>query len=346
MEARHLFIGSYTALMQGNGTGITVLAVGASGELLDIVGSHIMDSPSFLAASAERLFAVSEGAQGRVTSFRRHQEHLTQISTVATGGAEPCHVEHDVDGRLLLVANYRSGSLAVIPADENGSLGDARVAASPEGSGPVPDRQDRPHVHQSLASDMAGNRWLVADLGIDRILEYELASDGMPTLAGSCALPAGAGPRHLAWAYGTLLVSGELDSRLHILRRRAAELQHSGSVSTVDPASDVEPGAVSQPSHLVVTRDQRFAYLANRGRDTLAVFDLSALADGGMPELVQETSCGGVWPRHFALYAGRIYVANQGSDTIAVFDTDPASGTIGARLQTVHTGSPACLVFA
>ena len=79
-------------------------------------------SPSFLALSPDKkfLFSVSEvssyqGAKtGSVSSYAvdRSAGKLTLISTVASGGSGPCHINTDLTGRVLLVANYTGGSAA------------------------------------------------------------------------------------------------------------------------------------------------------------------------------------------------------------------------------------------
>lgn len=345
MSAEHLFIGSYTASKGGEGTGITVFRLGESGELLERAASVAISSPSFLAVSGELLVVVSEDAEGHVSTYRRHGAELALASSVPSGGADPCHVAID-GGRHLVVANYSSGSLAIIPVGADGALGHALVAAAPPGSGPVEDRQEEPHVHQAVASELGDDRWLATDLGGDRVLEYRIVADRAPELVQSHPLPPGTGPRHMAWAHGALLVAGELDSRLHVVRRDGARLRHCGSASTVQPRTTVEGDAPSQPSHLAVTDDERFAYVANRGRGTISVFDLADLSNRDVPELVQETGCGGAWPRHFAVHGGRLYVANERSGDIAVFETDAATGLIGERIHSVPTGSPTCLVFA
>ena len=51
-------------------------------------------------------------------------------ATVPSGGADPCHLLLDVDGRALLVANYSSGTLGVAPARR----GRAGSPATPAGA--------------------------------------------------------------------------------------------------------------------------------------------------------------------------------------------------------------------
>lgn len=337
-----VFVGCFTASMNGVGNGISVRRVSHTGRLSAEIESTELDCPSFLVVTGDWLVAVSESL-GMVSSFSRNGAELERRSTVPTGGSGPCHVVYDRQGRRLLISNYESGSWSIVPFSEDGHLGDARVHPSPRGSGPVHDRQSTPHAHQTIPSD-AANHWLVSDLGIDRVLEYSVESDGAASLKAVHPLPAGTGPRHMAWAHGALIVVGELDSRLHILKRQGERFQHLQAAPTFEAGT--ASAGISNPSHLTVSADQRFVYVANRGRDTISVFDASELSSRGRVELIQEADCGGNWPRHFDFHRTRLYVANQGSNNIAVFHVDERTGMIGELVQSETTGSPSCLVFA
>lgn len=332
-----LYIGSYTASMGEAGRGIYALASGS----LEVYLAVAMDSPSFLAVSADWLFAVSESGSGRVSSFRRDGAGLELVSTVSTGGPGPCHVVYDSIQRNLLIANFLGGSWAVVPVREDGSLGAALVTAL----GRTSDLrgEEGPRAHQTIHSDAGGDRWLVSDLGMDRICEYGVGPGGTVSLVEIHPLPPGTGPRHMAWASGALLVVGEADSNLHVLRRRNGAIEHVAVVPTFDTTGKIAHIARNYPSHIAVSSDGQFGYVANRGRDSISVFGLAGLARGEEPELLQETWCGGLWPRHFEFHEGRLHVANQKSNAVSVFEMDGESGMVGALVSNIGTGSPACL---
>lgn len=348
MTKAHLFVGSYTPSQNGKGVGISVRAIGVAGEVLAEERVTPLQSPAFLAVTPGRLFAVEEDPDGNVISFAREGSQLELISRVSVGGGLPCHITYDECNDQLLISNYLTGSLAVVTVNSDGSLGQARITSVPAGSGPVSNRQESPHPHQIIAaSNQTEHGWLVSDLGTDRILQFRVeGGHHTPELTGRYELPPGAGPRHMAWSHGSLLVAGELDSQLHVMSSHGGLLVHSGSVMTVDPKSDQNLDAANFPSHLHVTADESIAYLANRGRNTISVFDLAELRTGGVPRLIQEAPCEGDWPRHFTFHDGRLYVANQGSHTIAVFEVNATDRRIGRLLQLVSTGSPMCLVIA
>jgi 6-phosphogluconolactonase (cycloisomerase 2 family) len=72
------------------------------------------------------LYAASEVEKGVVQAWRIEKNgELTELNQVASGGAGPVYLSLTPDGRHLLVANYVSGSIAVLPVKEDGSLGEA-----------------------------------------------------------------------------------------------------------------------------------------------------------------------------------------------------------------------------
>ena len=78
--------------------------------------------------SGKFLYAVSEaGRSGRVFAYAVSPDtgDLTLLNEASSGGSGPCHVNVDHAGKFVLVANYGSGSAAVIPIRPDGGLGDA-----------------------------------------------------------------------------------------------------------------------------------------------------------------------------------------------------------------------------
>lgn len=244
---------------------------------------------------------------------------------VPTGGENTCHADLNPAGTWLAAASYDSATLTIVRVLDDGRLGRPIAVQAPEGSGPVPSRQEAPHLHFVLFLD--DDRLLVTDLGGDRILEYSASALEATAPAGEEAagdeaadvvrvsaeptaahfLPGGAGPRHLAVLPPLpeggrpgrhLAVVGELDSRLHILGLDADSegFPEVGIVPT--HAQDADPEAVQDnlPSHLVASADGTLVYVANRGRNSIGV-----IRRGEAPELVAEVPCGGDWPRHIAL---------------------------------------------
>lgn len=357
-ELPSLLIGSYTATGGGNATGISLVDAGPVGAVPAPRTVAVLDDPSFLAVSGDRVYAVSETNDGAVSAFRLQGGALEHLWDAPAGGDAPCHLRVDPSGALV-VTNYVSGTVTAIslaPAESHAASvtasdgvvlhGDAdqrsvpaeavAVAVLPDATGPDDDRQDGPHAHQSIAT--SDGTVLVADLGGDALHEFRVtvSADGVPAIEALRVhhVTPGAGPRHMAWVDGDLLVAGELDGHVHRLRR-----DDSGSFVTIAAVPTFD-GAVGKSllSHIEVDEAGR-VYVAVRGRDLLVVLDAR---DGGLA-VVGSVPCGGVWPRHFARVLGFVLVANQMSDAVAVLPLD-AEGMPGEAVAQIPVGTPTCVV--
>ncbi|MBF4589321.1 lactonase family protein [Curtobacterium sp. VKM Ac-1395] len=368
MAGLRLLVGSYTATGGGNATGISFVENGVAATVA------VLDDPSFLAVSGDRVYAVSETAEGSVSAFRRSGSALEHRWTATAGGNAPCHVQVDPSGALV-VTNYVSGTVTAVSlaaaesfaasvaasdgvVGARGSAGAVVVPASaiatvalPAASGPVVDRQDGPHAHQSVPTPEG--TVLVADLGGDTLHEFRVDMSDGGAGAGAAGAHAGAGagavslvpvrvhdvapgagPRHMTWFDGDLIVAGELDGRVYRLRRDdSGVLRLVASVDTFDgPTGD------SLLSHIEADESGRVT-VAVRGRDVIVVLDA---ADGGLT-VVGSAPCGGAWPRHFARVPGFVLVANERSDAIAVLPVGD-DGVPGEAVAQIAVGTPTCIV--
>ena len=252
-------------------------------------------------------------APGRRRDHARHVSSLryaadgslTLLSTVETGGDGACHVAVSPDGAYVIVASYRSGSLSTFAIADNGTLSDVVDTMQLAGSGPVSDRQEGPHAHQAV---VVGDEVLCCDLGGDQIFRLRIDGDGrLLPAADPIRLPAGTGPRHLVLADDHLVVACELSGELWLLTRDGDDWRTVVGVGTSTRDGHVQPSGIATDGSRV--------YVANRGVDTIGVFDLDPAAHTLTP--VTEFDCGGAWPRDITLDGGLLWVSNQNSDTIA-----------------------------
>ncbi|WP_426403096.1 lactonase family protein [Streptomyces sp. R-07] len=335
------YIGSFTS---GGGRGVLAADVDAeTGALTVTGGSDAVPDPSFLALAGPVLHAVSETEAGAVAAFDVTGPAPRPLGApVPVDGAGPTHLA--LAAGHLLTANYTSGSVTALPLAGDGTARPATAVLRHEGSGPVADRQSRPHAHQVLP-DPSG-RWVVSvDLGTDsvRICALDPAT-GELTLHGETTLRPGTGPRHLAFhPAGThAYVLNELEPILTVCRWDAAKgvLEPLGETRVV-PGGATGP---SYPSEVVVAPDGRFLWAAVRGDDTLAVLALDA--DGAGAGLVATVPCGGTWPRDLALDPSgrRLYAANERSGDVTWFTLDPETG-IPSRAGAIEAPAASCVVF-
>jgi len=317
-----LLIGGYSG-DKGAGHGITVL------EDDQVIGTIPADSPSWLTRHPVLpvLYAVAETDEGHVHAWRLADGALAQpLGTGETGGAEPAHLTVDPSGRFLITANYSGGSISVHRLGPDGSIGERTDLVRHEVHGEHP-RQEAPHPHMVRA---IADGLLVTDLGGDAIYRYRLTGEGRLTADGVVHTPPGSGPRHVLPVAGHYYVTAELSAEVLVYDRG---WQFLGAV----PAS-TSPGP-NQPSELV--SDGRYLYVANRGPNTVAVFDLAAGSGGSasqLPRYLAEVPTGD-WPRHIALDGETLYVANERSHEVTRMQIDPATG-IPAHRRTIEVPSP------
>jgi 6-phosphogluconolactonase (cycloisomerase 2 family) len=233
-----------------------------------------------------------------VGAYTRHADGtLGRIAELPSGGSAPCQLVVDPHGSWLAVANYGDGTLGMYRLDEFGRFLSQVKPFGNTGSGPVADRQEGPHAHQATFGP--DGTLYVTDLGTDEIRRYSVGDEIQPDQRGPVPIASGTGPRHLAHAGGRWYLAGELDGSVSVYDEDWTEL---GRV----PASESRDR--NQPSHLEVSPDGEFVYVANRGPDTITVLT----ADQHLTR-VAEVPCGGAWPRHFAIDGELMYVACQHS---------------------------------
>jgi len=114
-------------------------------------------NPSFLAIHPNQkyLYAVGELSDfegkkgGAVSAFSidRKSGKLNLLNQESSVGAGPCHLVVDGSGKNVLVANYGGGSVASLPIDAKGRVGEASSFIQHEGSSVNPRRQKGPHAH-------------------------------------------------------------------------------------------------------------------------------------------------------------------------------------------------------
>src|SRR5437763_7068612 len=137
-----VYIGTYTNT--GKSQGIYAYRFDSNtGKLTEIGLAGTATNPTFVTIHPSRkyLYAVSEVAtlngekSGAVTSFSIDPKtaKLTPLNQVPSRGSGPCYVSVDKTGKAALVANYNSGSVALMPVKADGSLGEASAFDQREG---------------------------------------------------------------------------------------------------------------------------------------------------------------------------------------------------------------------
>jgi 6-phosphogluconolactonase len=349
------YFGTYTN--NGKSKGIYCYKLDlATGKLTSVGVTEGIKNPSFVAIhpSGNNLYAVSEvndadgkpGGAVSAFSLDRKTGALKALNHQSSEGTGPCYVLVDKTGKVALVANYGSGSIASLPINEDGSLNKAATAIQHEGSSVNQQRQAGPHAHSINVS--ADNRFAIAaDLGLDKLLIYKLdAAKGTltPNDPPFTKTPAGGGPRHFAFhpngrfAYNCNEITSSVTA--HAWDAQKGSLTEIQTISTLP-----EPTQGNSTAEIQVHPSGKFVYCSNRGHDSLAIFTVDEKT-GQLTAAGHQKTLGRT-PRNFGIDpTGRYIVAcNQNTDNVAVFQVDQPTGKLSQVGDLMTVPAPVCVKF-
>jgi 6-phosphogluconolactonase len=346
-----LYVGGYALADQAGIHGCIFDDV--SGELTVRSSFAGIVNPSFLSAhpNGRWLYAVSEtseqsdGTPGAVWALRFMDEpwRIEPINHQFSGGDLPCHLDMDAKGEWLLVSNYGSGSVGVLPILPDGALGEMTDLIQHYGSGPNSERQEGPHTHSATFSP--DQRFvMVADLGIDTLIVYSFDSSvGRLREPTHTSTRSGAGPRFKSFhpSGRHVYVVNELDNTVTVYEYDAesgipSELQIVETLPLDAPESKVAGIQISPAGDRL--------YVSNRGHDSICIFEIGF--DSLLTRLAIQP-CGGRSPRHIAISpSGRfLLVANQESDEVVVLPVLDGVEGLGTPVSRINALGASCVHF-
>jgi 6-phosphogluconolactonase len=328
----------------------------STGKLTSLRAVAETPNPSFLALSPNRrfLYAVnwkgSETVKGdTVSAFAvdQHTGKLTFLNKASSRGEMPTHLTVDQSGRMVLVVNFGSGSVAALPIGEDGHLGEATGFDQHQGASIVKNRQDGPHAHAVVLP--ADNRFaFVADLGLDQVFSYRFnPSQGTfaPNDPPYTKVSPGSGPRHLVFHPNGkfLYANNEINSTVTAFAYQAA----AGTLQEAQTVSTLPPGFSGTNSTAEIQTDPagKFLYVSNRGHDSIAVFAIDSSKGTLTP--VEHVSTQGKTPRNFSMdpTGAYLFAANENSSTVVLFRVNPNTGRLTPTGQVLEVPSPSCVIF-
>jgi 6-phosphogluconolactonase len=305
--------------------------------------------PSFVVVHPNHkfLYAVNETGQGTVSAFAIDTATgmLKALNQTSSKGSGPCHLVVDPSGKWLFAANYNSGSVAAIPVNADGWLGEAASSVQHAGSSVNASRQKGPHAHETVLSPDA-KILFVPDLGMDKIMAYRWDAKGQLTANDPpfTQIAPGSGPRHMAFhpngefAY----VMTEMTSSVIAFSYDAKK----GSMTEMQtyPATPADFTGQKAGAEIAVHRNGKFLYASNRNHNSIAIFTIDAK---GALTAAGNVSVQGKTPRHFTIDPSGdfLVVENQDSNNIVIFKIDPNTGALTPTGDTLEISQPVSLVF-
>lgn len=305
----------------------------------------------YLAVSPDQTFLYS--IHGKTFGGKENEEvaayeivgrsgELKLINRQSARGSAACYL--DTVGKSVLVANYTSGSVAALPVQANGGLGEATAFVQHVGGSVNPARQKEPHAHCIVISP-DGRFAFAADLGLDQVVCYRLDAAKAtltPARQPFVRTPPGAGPRHLTFhSKGKhVYVINELANSVTVFdyEPESGMLIETQTISTLPK----DFAGKSFCADLKITPDGQFLFGTNRGHDSIAAYRIAA--DGKLTLLGIEPSLG-KGPQNLAITPdGRLLLcANMPGNNVAVFRIDGQKGTLDSVGEPIAIPTPSCI---
>lgn len=312
-----------------------------------------IQAPGFLALhpDGQTLYAVHKGKEAGVAAFRIEADgDLSLLNSMPIGDGGAAHVSVHPSGKFLLTAQYGGGSVALFPIADDGSVKQrTQLIEHRGGSGVVPDRQNKPHPHWTGYS-ADGRFAFVPDLGLDQIVIYRV-DDADPSIEyhGVIQSVPGGGPRHMRFSTdgSYIFLLNELTLSVttfayHAETGTANRLTTTPSLSEATKAKE----AFNSSSEILVHPNGKFVYSANRGNDSVTVYQADSVT--GSLTVLEVEPVRGSWPRNINLDpTGKwLLAAGAHSDTISVFEIDRDSGELTFQTRgVIAVPNPICIVF-
>ncbi|TWU30571.1 lactonase family protein [Novipirellula artificiosorum] len=315
-----------------------------------------IDGPGFLAMHPHKEVLYAVGALDRIPVVaaykvvgRGAEASLELLNSIPIGDGGAAHVSVDSQGKMLLTAQYGSGSVAAFSLAPDGSIQKRTALMKHEGGSQiVPKRQDKPHAHWTGFSP--DERFaFVPDLGLDKVMIYEVDLNQATLKAhGFGQAPLGGGPRHMKFHPNGkwIFVLNELELSVTVFDYDAENgtMTPKQTIPTVSK-SNLAKEAFKSASEIRIHPNGEFVYSANRGHDTITVFAVDSQT--GELSVVEIENVRGATPRNFNLdpSGNWLLAAGQDSHTLASFVVDPESGELAYNQSIIQVPSPICVLF-
>lgn len=300
-------------------------------EFNKVLWEDTVTAPTFLCTYHDICFGIrEEGSSGAVLCYQRQEDKYILKDKLELKGGALCHIVYQPASQVLYASFYETGHVAAIKVE---NFRFTKVLNFFQIPSDIPGGLTRAHC---CALEPDGSRVFTVNIALDRICIYD-TEDG--ALKPNQHLPyvqleKGKGPRHIKfhplqnYLYLITEYSNEVFTFLYEKENGQPKFKLLQKISTLPE----DFTGTSYGSALDISKDGRFLYAANRGADTIAVYDINP--DGTLTK-IQDRSCEGNCPRHIALTkddAG-LLIANQNTDEVVILKTDEYNGMLSEILS-------------
>lgn len=328
------------------GKGISVYEItDGNWKLLQILSDLV--NPSYLCMDETKRFLYTiHGDQSEISSFSiADNGKITYINTVSTGGMNPVHLSVDKTNKWIFVANLQTGTVAVIPRREDGSLGELKelyvIPGTEEGT--------VSHPHQVM-QDKSRNYLIVScqgrKQGFGQIDVFQIDSD-RGELEKTCTVCSReiAEPRHFVFHPNNRFCYGVNEKDYSVTYYNFDEQTGMLEAKQILPTLPEDYTGDGWASGIVIDNEGKFIIVSNRKHDSITCFRIDQ--SSGKLQYRDCIKTGGGQPRYIVVdpKTNHILAANETSDTIREFAIDAEKGTFMDCNVTIASESPVCIIY-
>lgn len=283
---------------------------------------------SYLSIYDDFLFGISElEGTSAVHMLRKTANGYSHVDTKEIEGGLLCHIAYLPINKILVGACYESGHILSIEVCETG-FGKI-ITSTRQGIDQQTINSEFLTRAHCVVANKAETELYSANIALDRIYTYKISS-GKLLENGYLSLPKGEGPRHIYInpLEDIMYIITEYSNKIFIASLTDNRMEIINRVSILPDNFEGE----SFGSTLCTSLNRKFLYAANRGADTIAVFEIKS--DGDLMKKA-DYSCYGRCPRHISLVGNGSYlaIANQESNNISLCKIDPEAGNIQEEMS-------------
>ncbi|MBU3144862.1 beta-propeller fold lactonase family protein [Clostridium sp. CF012] len=301
-----------------------------NGHILENSWIRDVENSSYLSVFGEYIFGISElEGNSYIHMFKKNLEEYSLIDTKLIKGGLLCYITYLPKNRVLVGACYESGEIFSIRIGESGFR--EMVSFIKQGGNEA--KVSRAHC---VVSNKSETILYSANIALDMIFSYKI-KEGKLFEHDCLLLPKGAGPRHIIISHNeeTIYVISEYSNKMFIINN------DNGKMTLIDTACTL-PELFCEKSYcstLCMTADGKYIYAANRGANTIAVFNV--FKDGKLKK-IGDCSCFGDWPRHISLVNndGFLAIANQGSNQVILSKINSETGLLTNEIIEIAFNKP------
>lgn len=331
------------------GKGIQIYKNAGKGNWIHIATEGNLVNPSFLCFDETKKYLYTiHGDFGEISSFAidNNTGALSYINTVSTGGVNPVHLSVDKTNRWIYVANLQTGTVAVIPRNEDGSLSELKelytISGNEEGTVSHPHQVIQDRNRNYLVVSCQGRK-----AGFGQVDVFKIDSEN-GTLENTCVVRSReiAEPRHFVFHPNNTYCYGVNEKDYSVTYYDFDEKNGVLTPKQILPTLPDDYTGDGWASGIVMDEQGRYIVVSNRKHDSITSFLIDQ--ETGKLRFADCMKTGGGQPRYIVIDEtdGLLWAANETTDTINSFSINPETGKITREKQEIATESPVCMIFS